>query len=88
MKSGLLQRYENQIHGVLGCFDRVVITGTLTEIAHPAAMAARLFAEGVRCFDIGKFADPLRQRIRANAEEVGAQIQATGETLLSDTGHL
>lgn len=79
MNTGLLERYENKIHGVLGCFDRVVVTGTLTEIAHPGAMAARLFAEEVRCFDIGTFAEPLRQRIRDNAERLaagaGVQIQ-------------
>ena len=86
MNSGLLQRYENQIHGVLGCFDRVVITGTLTEIAHPAAMAARLFAEEIRCFDIGKFADPLRQRIRANAEEVAAEAGVQIQYLAKSKG--
>ncbi len=85
MNSGLLQRYENWIHGVLGCFDRMVVTGTLTEIAHPTAMAGRLFAEGVRCFDIGKFADPLRQRIRANAERVAAEAQSDFKTVVEGT---
>ena len=32
---GLPERYAKEISGVLGCFDRVVVTGTLTEIAHP-----------------------------------------------------
>jgi hypothetical protein len=50
------------IAGVLGCFDRLVVTGTLTEIAHPEAMDSLLCWEGFRVFDIGLFADPLRQR--------------------------
>ncbi len=58
---------------MLGCFDRVVVTGTLTEIAFPEAMAARLHREGIRCFDIGKFAEPIRQRIRENALKVAAE---------------
>src|SRR5438046_2252925 len=75
----LLERYAADIEGVLGCFDRMVVTGTLTEVAHPEAMAAVLRREGVRCFDIGQFAGPLRGRIRDNALEAaraaGVQIE-------------
>jgi hypothetical protein len=73
--SDLLNRYEKKIEGVLGCFDRLVVTGTLTEVAHPEAMAAVLYREGIRCFDIGQFAEPLRERIRENALE---QARAAG----------
>lgn len=77
--TGLLTRYAQEIAGVLGCFDRLVVTGTLTEIAHPEAMDAFLFHEGVRAFDIGVFAAPLRQRIRDNAvklaQEAGVEIE-------------
>ena len=59
--SDLLARYEKEIEGVLGCFDRLVVTGTLTEVAHPEAMAGVLYREGIRCFDIGEFAEPLRR---------------------------
>jgi hypothetical protein len=52
---GLLECYDKEIAGVLGCFDRLVVTGTLTEIAHPDAMDARLFREGFRAVNIGKF---------------------------------
>jgi hypothetical protein len=38
MKSGLLTRYEQDFVGVLGFFDRVVVTGTLTEVAYPHAL--------------------------------------------------
>lgn len=76
---GLLGRYDKEIAGVLGCFDRLVVTGTLMEIAHPDAMDARLFREGFRAVDIGKFAEPLRQRLRDNAvklaREAGVEIE-------------
>lgn len=75
MKAKLLQRYQQDIVGVLGCFDRVVVTGTLTEVAYPEALAAVLCREGIRCFDLGQFAEPLRLRIRDNAL---AQAQAAG----------
>ena len=47
MKADLLKRYEQDIAGVLGCFERVVITGTLTEVAYPDALAAVLRREGI-----------------------------------------
>lgn len=73
--SDLITRYGGEIEGVLGCFDRLVVTGTLGEVAHPEAMAAVLYREGIRCFDIGQFAEPLRERIRDNALE---QARAAG----------
>jgi hypothetical protein len=50
-KDGLLERYADKIVGVLGCYDRLVLSGTLTAIAHPGAMAAVLQREHIRCFD-------------------------------------
>ena len=79
MKADLLKRYEGSIEGVLGCFDRLVVTGTLTEVAHPEAMAAVLWRNNIRCFDIGTFAEPLRAAIRDNAlkaaREQGAEVE-------------
>jgi hypothetical protein len=79
MATGLLDRYSGQIDGALSCFDRVVITGTLREVSHPEAMRAVMMQEGLRCFDIGMFAEPLRQRIRDNAlllaREAGVEVE-------------
>src|ERR1043165_3711413 len=76
---GLLGRYAKEIVGVLGCFDRLVVTGTLREIAHPEAMDSFLHRAGFRAFDIGQFAEPLRERIRDNAvnlaREAGVEIE-------------
>ena len=63
--AGLLERYDKDISGVLRCFDRVEITGMLREIAHSDAMDARLYREAIRAFDIGRFAEPIRERIRS-----------------------
>ncbi|MFV0415518.1 MAG: hypothetical protein ACK5NG_04045 [Chthoniobacterales bacterium] len=59
--SELLTRYAEEIEEVWGYFDHLVVTRTLTEVVHPRAM------EGVWCFDIGRFAEPLRESIRDNA---------------------
>lgn len=83
---GLLGRYDKEIAGVLGCFDRLVVTGTLTEIAHPEAMDARLFRDGFRAVDIGKFAEPLRQRLRDNAVELAREAGVEIEYLARSKG--
>jgi hypothetical protein len=69
----LLDRYADRIRGVLSCYDRVVIQGTLPGICYPAGMASYLTAHGIRLFDYPRFAEPLRDEIRANAERLAAE---------------
>lgn len=69
----LTERYADQIRGVLSCFDRVVITGTLPEICHAAAMSKYLTVQGVRLFDYTQWAEPLREEIRERAESLAAE---------------
>jgi hypothetical protein len=75
----LTERYGEQISGVLSCFDRVVITGTLPEICYAKAMAQHLRERGFRLFDYTHWAEPLRDEIRQHAEglakEAGLAIE-------------
>lgn len=71
----LVDRYADRIVGVVSCFDRVVITGTLPAICHAKAMEGQLRADGVRLFDYPRWAEPLRDQLRANAEQLA---QAAG----------
>jgi hypothetical protein len=71
----LTERYADQIAGVLSCYDRLVITGTLTGVCFPEGMAKHLGVHGIRLFDYPRFAEPLREVIRQNAE---ALAQAAG----------
>jgi len=66
----LTERYANKIRGVLSCFDRVVITGTLPDICYADAMSSHLRSKGIRIFDYTRFAEPLRDEIRLHAEEL------------------
>ena len=66
----LTKRYADKLHGVLSCFDRIVITGTLPIICYPARMSSFLRAKGIRIFDYASFALPLREQVRANAQEI------------------
>jgi hypothetical protein len=70
---GLVERYGSSIEGVLGCYDRMIIGGTLVRIASESGAQAWLYEKGVRCFDLGQVAEPLRDLVRANAEKVATE---------------
>ena len=72
-RDGLLTRYADKIVGVLGCYDRLVFSGTLTAIAYPEAMAGVLRREHIRCFDLAQYVEPIREQIRKNAERLAAE---------------
>lgn len=75
----LTERYAEQIAGVLACFDRIVITGSLPGICYARGMESYLYARGIRIFDYQQFAEPLRDELRQNAEQLaqehGLQIE-------------
>jgi hypothetical protein len=58
------------LHGVLSCYDRIIVTGTLPGACYAGGMTSFLFSRGIRIFDYPKFAEPLRDRIRERAQEV------------------
>jgi hypothetical protein len=64
--ANLIERHARKIVGVLSCFDRLVLQGTLPSVAYPQAMATELDRRGIRLFDYAKqFALPFREAIRA-----------------------
>lgn len=69
----LTERYQDQIRGVLSCFDRLIILGTLPSIGYAEGMTLFLKKHHVRIFDYARFAEPLRDAIRANAEQMAQQ---------------
>ena len=66
----LTDRYADKILGVLSCFDRVVIQGTLPTFCYAQGMAGYLSYKNIRIFDYPRFAEPLRNELRDNAERV------------------
>lgn len=69
------ERHSECISGVISCFDRVVIMGSLPDISYADAMAAHLGAQNIRLFDFPKWAEPLRNEIRTHAELLAAKEQ-------------
>ena len=71
----LSERYCEELDGVLSCYDRVVITGNLQPFCYAQGMTRYLYQQGIRIFEYAQFAEPLRERLRENAE---ALAQANG----------
>ena len=70
-----VENWAEEAEGVLSCYDRIIITGTLLPLGYAHGMTGYLYQHGIRIFDYAKFAEPLRERVRANAE---ALAQASG----------
>ncbi len=73
MNQSLTERYDGRIAGVLSCYDRVVITGTLPTVCYAEGMTRFLNAIGVRIFDYPRFAQTLRDRVRESAASMAAE---------------
>lgn len=69
----LVHRHASRIRGVLSCFDRILLTGTLPDICHADAFTRELNRRHVRIFDYPKFATPFRDAIRENAERLAEE---------------
>ena len=44
----LTERYDERIAGVLSCYDRVVVTGTLPGVCYAEGMTRFLYANNIR----------------------------------------
>ena len=79
MRRLLTERYRERLAGVLSCYDRMIITGTLPGACHAKGMTAFLSARQIRIFDYPRFAEPLRDRVRERAAELAAAAGVTIE---------
>jgi hypothetical protein len=66
----ITERYKNQISGVISCYDRIVLSGTLPKICYSKGMSDILYSRGIQIFDYEKFASKYRDIIKANAYEI------------------
>ncbi len=75
----ITEQYKDQIRGVLSCYDRLIIRGTIPVWCFAEGMTAFLYAKHIKVFDYPSFALTLRDEIRHNterlAEENGIQIE-------------
>jgi hypothetical protein len=75
----LTDRYDDRIAGMLSCYDRVVITGTLPGVCYADGMTRYLHGNGIRIFDYPQFAMKLRDRVRECAASFATEAGVTIE---------
>jgi hypothetical protein len=79
MSQSLTERYDDRIAGVLSCYDRVVVTGTLPGICYAEGMTRYLHAREIGIFEYPAFANTLRLSLRERAEALAAEAGAPSE---------
>jgi hypothetical protein len=79
MAHSLTDRCDDRIAGVLSCYDRLLITGTVPVICYAEGMTRFLYANGVRIFDYPQFAQTLRDRVRDCAASLATTAGITIE---------
>lgn len=79
----LSDRLHDALDGVLNCFDRIVLVGSLHPLCYPKGITHYFSEHQFRVFDFAQFAQPLTDLIRATAEtlaqEAGLQIDFIGK---------
>ena len=85
MSRALTERYGEDIAGVLSCYDRILITGTLPGACFAGGMTHILYSKGIRIFDYAQFTAPLRDRVREQAVTIARDAGIAIETSPSAT---
>ncbi len=75
----LTTKYTNKICGVLNCYDRIVLTGTLPVLSNAGHLTAYMYQHGIRIFDYAKFAEPFREQLKQNAQKLADESGITIE---------
>ncbi len=79
MPNRFLQKYASEIKGFIGCYDRVIISGTLNKWGFSYGMFSYLLQRKIKAVDISKFgkgySDRLRQNITTIAKNEEIKIQ-------------
>ena len=72
-KELLTERYENEISGVLGCYDRVIIRGTAGLFGYAGGMTSFFYAHNYKIFDFANIFKPVTDDIISNIKFMAAQ---------------
>ena len=77
--------YQNQVAGVLNCYDRVVLTGTLLSRCYAEGMERNLRIHKILCYDFPEqVAKPLADKIKTHAAitagQAGLEIEYLGRS--------
>lgn len=69
----ITEQYKEQIRGVLSCYDRIILRGTIPGWCFAEGMTSFLYAHQTRIFDYPALAQSFREEIRQNAERLATE---------------
>src|SRR5712692_8030621 len=69
----LTERHKDEIAGVLSCYDRIIIQGTVPGWCYASGMTEYFYKQQIRIFDYPRWAEPLRDALRENMERIAAE---------------
>jgi len=69
------KKYSDKIEGTISCYDRIIISGSLSNWGYTEAMQTYLFTNNIRVFDFPNFAKQYNERIREQIEKVSKEQQ-------------
>ena len=73
MVNEFVKKYESKIEGLISCFDRVVIKGTLPSVSYTEAVTGLLYRNGALLKDFSTFMAPYRNQLHKQAKQIAAQ---------------
>jgi hypothetical protein len=69
----ITEQYKEQIRGVLSCYDRIIISGTIPVWCFAEGMTSVLHSYNIRIFDYPEWAKSFKEEIRQNAERLATE---------------
>lgn len=70
ISNSFTEHYAKKIQGILSCYDRVLIKGTLHSVGHAGAMTNLLYRKDIALKDYSKFVNPYRNQLHALASQI------------------
>ena len=71
--SNFAEHHADKIAFTLGCYDRIVLSGTLVDVGYAAAMTGFIGRQGIRIFDYPDWANRFRLELRSHAETIARE---------------
>jgi len=69
----LVERYRDEVAGVLSCVDRLILQGRIGIFSYADGMTRYLTARNIKIFDFIKWAEPATEAIKQHVEGLAAQ---------------
>jgi len=73
MSALITERYTKEIHGILGCYDRIIIRGTPGVLGYKDGMTGFFYGNNLRIFDFAKIFTPMTETLKSNIEKMALE---------------